>query len=213
MRGIITGSSSGIGKAIKEHLKQLNFEIIELKSRLENSKKLEQEIKSLQGKIDFLINAAGIGIFEPMQTISIEKIEKLIAINLTAPIILSKLLLPKLKKTQGVIINITSIEALRASKYSALYSASKAGLYHFSKCLFEEVRKDGIKVVTINPDLTNTPFFEKNSLQFKPKQGEEFSINPNEIAKLTEVILTSQAVITDITLRPQKVGIIKTMKH
>ncbi len=209
MRGVITGSSSGIGKAIATHLYNLGYEIIPLKSRLENSKKLKQEVKSIQGEIDFLINAAGIGVFEPMQTISIEKIEKLIAINLTAPIILSKLLLPKLKKTEGVIINITSIEALRASKYSALYSASKAGLYHFGKCLFEEVRKDGIKVVTINPDLTNTPFFEKNNLQFKPKQGAEFSINPNEIAKLVEVILNSQAAITDITLRPQKVGIEK----
>lgn len=211
MRGIVTGSSSGIGRAIKKELEKNGFEVISLKSRLQNFAKLEAEIKEILrgGEIDFLINSAGVGVFEPLETISIKKIEELITINLTAPIILTKLLLPSLKKTKGTIINITSIEALRASKFSSIYSASKAGLRHFGATLFEEVRRDGVKVCSINPDVSDTEFFQKNRLKFEPIREEEFVINPEEIAKLALTILINKSVISDITIRPQKVGIKK----
>jgi hypothetical protein len=72
---------------------------------------------------------------------SIAKIEELIAVNLKAPIILSNLCLRSLKKTKGNIINITSVEATKHSKFSALYTATKSGLRDFSLSLFEELRK------------------------------------------------------------------------
>jgi len=136
-----------------------------------------------------------------------EKIKELIDINLTAPIILSKLCIPSLKKTKGNIINITSIEAIKNSKYSALYGASKAGLRHFSLSLFEEARKEGIKVSSINPDITNTNFFENNNLKFSPKQHQDFYIDPSLIAKVVYDILHLSSHITDITIRAQKVGV------
>jgi short-subunit dehydrogenase len=211
LKGIVTGFSSGIGKEICAILEKNGFSVIKLKSRLEDTKKLESEIKNIlkENEIYFLINAAGIGVFEPMQTISVEKIKKLIDINLVAPLILTKLLLPALKKTKGHIINISSIEALRASKFSALYSASKAGLRHFSHSLFEEVRKDEIKVTSINPDLTNTNFFKNNNLKFKPLEDAKYAIEPKEIANLVLTILQTNSAITDITIRPQKSGILK----
>ena len=211
MKGIVTGFSSGIGKEICSLLELEGFSVIKLKSRLEDSNKLESEIKEIlkKSEISFLINAAGIGVFEPMQTISIAKIKKLIEINLIAPIILTKLLLPSLKKTKGHIINISSIEAIKASKFSALYSASKAGLRHFSHSLFEEVRKDGIKVTSINPDLTDTNFFKNNNLKFMPIDNKQYAINPKEIANLILTILKTDSAITDITIRPQKSGVKK----
>jgi len=211
LKGIVTGFSSGIGKEICSLLELEGFSVIKLKSRLEDSNKLESEIKEIlkKSEISFLINAAGIGVFEPMQTISIAKIKKLIEINLIAPIILTKLLLPSLKKTKGHIINISSIEAIKASKFSALYSASKAGLRHFSHSLFEEVRKDGIKVTSINPDLTDTNFFKNNNLKFMPIDNKQYAINPKEIANLILTILKTDSAITDITIRPQKSGVKK----
>ena len=212
MKGIVTGANGGIGSAICRRLKEAGYLPLTLTSRLENLEAVEKEVTVLlreHSDIAFVINAAGIGIFEPMETISLSTIQRLIAVNLTAPVVLAKLLLPTLKVNGGTIVNITSIEALRASKYSALYSASKAGLRHFSHTLFEEVRKSNVRVCTINPDVTDTPFFENNRLKFRPMKGDEYAVNPNEIAQAVLTVLQSKSAITDITLRPQKVGIQK----
>ena len=83
MVGIVTGYSSGIGKEIATLLEKEGFEVIRLKSRLERFDEVEKEIKSIlkTKEISFLVNAAGIGIFEPLQTISTKKIQKLIDIK------------------------------------------------------------------------------------------------------------------------------------
>jgi short-subunit dehydrogenase len=206
---IVTGYSSGIGKAIVKELEQNGYFIIKLSSRLEDTDTLQSEVKSLLKtyEIDLLINCAGIGVFDPHEEISIEKIKMLIDINLTAPIILSNLLLRTLKKTKGHIINITSIEATKHSKFSALYTASKSGLRDFGLCLFEEVRKSGVKVTNINPDITKTQFFDE--LKFKPSSKEDSYLLPETIAKTVVDILNTHGVITDITVRPQRFEIAK----
>jgi len=206
---IVTGYSSGIGKAICEELESNGYTIIKLNSRLENLSSLEQEIKEIlkTKEIDLLINCAGVGVFQPHEEISVSKIKELIDINLTAPIVLSNLLLRSLKKTQGKIINIASIEATKHSKFSALYTATKSGLRDFGLSLFEELRKSGVGVTTINPDLTTTNFFD--DLQFEPSKQENTFLMPQTIAKTVIDILNTQGVITDITIRPQKFSIQK----
>jgi len=206
---IVTGYSSGIGKAICSELVSNGYTIIKLNSRLENLSSLEQEIKEIlkTKEIDLLINCAGVGVFQPHEEISVSKIKELIDINLTAPIVLSNLLLRSLKKTQGKIINIASIEATKHSKFSALYTATKSGLRDFGLCLFEELRKSGVGVTTINPDLTTTNFFD--DLQFEPSKQENTFLMPQTIAKTVIDILNTQGVITDITIRPQKFAIQK----
>lgn len=201
---IVTGYSSGIGEAIAKELEQNDYNIIKLNTRLEDLNSLEKEVKELLKKcdIDLLVNCAGVGIFQPHEEISISKIKELIDINLTAPIILSNLLLRSLKKTQGSIINITSIEATKHSKFSALYTATKSGLRDFGLCLFEELRKSGVRVITINPDITQTNFFD--TLQFEPSKKENTYLLPQSIAKSAIDILNFEGVVTDITIRPQK---------
>ena len=98
--------------------------------------------------LGLLVNAAGFGRFEPHEELSMKTIQEMISLNLTAPITLSNLLLRPLKENKGSIINITSIEATRSSKFSALYSATKSGLRAFGQSLFEEVRNHGVSVVT-----------------------------------------------------------------
>ena len=204
MNAIVTGYSSGIGKAICITLEQHGFNIIKLNSRLEDLNSLEKEILNILKKTDInlLINCAGLGVFEPHEQISLAKIKEIIDINLTTPIILSNLLLRSLKKTQGHIINITSIEALKHSKFSALYTATKSGLRNFSLSLFEEVRKSGVKVTSINPDITSTNFF--NKLKFKPSTKKDTYLEADTIAKTILNIIQTNGVITDITIRPQK---------
>ena len=206
---IVTGYSSGIGKAICSELESNDYTIIKLTSRLEDLSSLEQEVKKLlkTKEIDLLINCAGVGIFQPHEEISVAKIKELIDINLTAPIVLSNLLLRSLKQTQGKIINIASIEATKHSKFSALYTATKSGLRDFGLSLFEELRKSGVGVTTINPDLTTTNFFD--DLQFEPSKQEDTFLLPQTIAKTVIDVLNTQGVITDITIRPQKFAIQK----
>lgn len=200
---VITGHSSGIGKAICEVLSENDFEIIKFISRLEDVKSLENEAKEIakNNEIDVLINCAGFGIFKPHEEIDSKTIAKLIAVNLTAPILLCNLFLRSLKKTGGHIINISSVEATRHSKFSALYTASKSGLRDFSLSLFEEVRKSGVKVTTINPDITRTNFFDE--LNFRPSEQKGASLNPSEIASVVLQTIKLEGVVTDITLRPQ----------
>lgn len=209
MIGIVTGYSSGIGKAICEILENNNHQVIRLSSRLENVEELEKEIKEIlkTTQIYFLINCAGIGLFEPHEELNTKQIDNLIAINLTAPILLTNLTLRSLKQTKGIIINIASIEATRHSKFSALYTATKSGLRDFSLALFEEVRKSGVRVTSINPDMTLTPFFDE--LKFQPSTKEANHLLADEVANIVFDILSSNIAITDITVRSQYFGIEK----
>ena len=204
---IVTGYSSGIGLAICKELEQNNYNIIKLTSRLDDLNNVEKEIKDILKKqdIDLLVNCAGVGIFQPHEEISIIKIKELIDVNLTAPIVLSNLCLRSLKKTAGRIINITSVEATKHSKFSALYTATKSGLRDFGLCLFEELRKSGVGVTNINPDLTTTNFFD--NLQFEPSYKDDTYLLPQTIAKTVIDILNTDGVITDLTVRPQKFDI------
>ena len=222
---LITGSSSGIGEAITKKLLQLGFIVYGLARREQSSTDnfhpivcditdtslLEKTVNTLSKDNEFslLIHCAGMGRFEPHEELSTQLLKQIIDTNLTAPIILSSLLLRSLKKNKGTIINITSIEALKASKFSAAYSASKAGLHHFGSSLFEEVRKAGVNVISIHPDLTQSPFFDE--LHFEPKDDIQMHLKPDDIACAIEDILNMRegVSITELTIRPQYFGIQK----
>lgn len=213
---LMSGGSSGIGKAIKEkllhegcHVYNIGRKEADIVCDLRDEQRLEHEVKAWlkSHEIDVLINCAGIGLFDPHESINPSKIKNLIDINLTAPIMLSSLCLRSLQKMQGHIINITSIEATRHAKYSALYTATKSGLRDFGHCLFEEVRKSGVKVTSINPDMTQTPFFD--ALHFGPSEAEDSHLLPETIAQSVWDVLHVKGVVTDLTIRPQKVGISK----
>ncbi|MEA3523340.1 MAG: SDR family NAD(P)-dependent oxidoreductase [Campylobacterota bacterium] len=226
---IVTGASSGIGKAIALRLLKMDYDVIGISRHIEKSiieherfeviqsdlssyddtmltcKKLQQQFND----IEILINAAGFGRFEPHEELKSQTIEAMIHVNLTAPILLSNALLRQLKNTKGYLINITSIEATRSSKFSALYSATKAGLRAFGQSLFEEVRKSDLSVITINPDMTDTAFFD--TLRFEPSQEEHSRLEDEDIADAIEQILRMRkgVVVTEYTIRPQRFGILK----
>lgn len=223
---VVTGARSGIGKAIATRLLQMGYRVIGISRSVtcndiphQNFEALECDLsdfeqtthtcKLLQERFDditLLINAAGFGRFEPHEELDAALIAQMVALNLTAPMLLSNALLRPLKRSGGAIINITSIEATRSSKFAALYSATKAGLRAFGMSLFEELRKSGVAVVTINPDMTDTPFFD--ALRFAP-DGE--ALLSEDIADALESILNlrSGAVVTELTIRPQRFGIVK----
>ncbi len=223
---IVTGSSSGIGKAISQMLLDEGYRVIGISrnkgsiehpdfypiacdlTRIETIESIKPELLALTDPT-LLINAAGFGRFEPHEELNPETITAMIALNLTAPILLANLLLRPLKKTQGSIVNITSIEATRHSKFSALYSATKAGLRSFGHSLYEEVRSSGVGVLTLNPDMTDTAFFDE--LRFGVSEDENAKLFASDIAEALRNALSMRqgAGITEITIRARKFGISK----
>ncbi|MBU3843131.1 MAG: SDR family NAD(P)-dependent oxidoreductase [Candidatus Fusobacterium pullicola] len=222
-RVLITGATSGIGLAISKKLLSMGHVVYGVgrdfsKVDIENNnfytivcdlikyQNIEEMVKKLKKEveIDILINCAGIGYFGPHEEINPTKLHKMIALNLEAPLILTQLLLRDLKKREGVIINISSITATKSSTYGCAYSATKAGLVHFSKGLFDEVRKTGVQVISILPDITKTPFYDE--LNFREGEEEESYILPECVADAVENILSQRrgTVITEVIIQPQK---------
>ncbi|BBE31324.1 3-oxoacyl-ACP reductase [Tepiditoga spiralis] len=219
---ILTGASSGIGFETAKVLIENNYKVygfgrdfskieyedknfIKITCDITNVHLLNNEIKKIIKKdnnIKVLINNAGFGLFGMHEELNIKELEKMIDTNLKVPIILSKLLLRSLKKNNGYIINVSSVTAFHNAPKGAAYSATKAGLTHFSESLFEEVRKYGVKVISINPDITKTNFY--NNLNFKYVEDKNFYIDPKEIANIINFILNQNSIITQVTVRPQK---------
>ena len=226
---VVTGARSGIGKAIAKRLISMDYDVIGISRHIMEEEILSDKFSVIQSDLSthketlitcktlqenykdttVLINAAGFGRFEPHEELSPETIESMVYLNLTAPMLLSNALLHQLKDNSGFIINITSIEATRSSKFSALYSATKAGLRAFGQSLFEEVRKSDLTVVTINPDMTDTAFFD--ALRFEPSHQRECRLEDEDIADAIEQILSMRkgVAVTEYTIRPQRFGIVK----
>lgn len=220
---IITGASSGIGLAISRVLIKLGYKVYGIgrdfsKSEVKddffipvvcdvmNTSKLCEKIEEIRKKEDIyvLVNNAGVGYFGPHEELNPKKIHEMVATNLEAPLVMTQILLRDLKKNSGYIINISSVAAKKSSTHGCAYGATKSGLTHFSNSLFDEVRKYGVKVVAIHPDMTKSNFYR--NANFKEGDTSESYILPEEIAGTVEMILTQREgiVIADITLKPQK---------
>ncbi len=228
---IVTGASSGIGLACAYRLLNMGYKVIGISRDFSKcdcdhhnfvhvscdlTKK--EQLVALQHKIDkkntyVLINAAGVGYFAPHEALRIDQIEEIITLNLTAPLLLTKLFLKPLKENGGYIFNISSISGQQPAIFGAAYGASKAGLQHFGLSLFKEARKSGLKVVNIAPDITNTAFFD--GLDFKPAADPQSFIEPEDIADIVAhtLNLRPNTVVTNITLEPQKFKLEKTPRR
>ncbi len=224
---VVTGASSGIGKAICERLLSLKYEVIGISRTISREHFNSSAFRAVQADLSYeketlkvceslksenpfiLINAAGFGRFEPHEELSTKTITEMTFLNLTAPMLLTNATLRDLKKNDGYLININSIEAIRASKFAGVYSATKAGLKAFSDSLFEETRKSGLSITNINPDMTESGFYDE--LRFKTSSKEDEKLFSSDIADAVEHILSMRkgAVISDYTIRSLKFGISK----
>lgn len=168
---LITGGSSGIGKAIGIHLKEKgyivygttrnkskypsfsDFPLLEMDVRKEETiKGCIASLLELEHRIDVLINNAGVGITGPMEETPHEEVLKAFATNFNGPLNVMNTVLPVMREQKkGLIINITSIAGYMGLPFRGIYSASKGALEIVTESYRMETKAFGVKLTTLAP--------------------------------------------------------------
>lgn len=226
---IVTGAGSGIGRAVALLLGRSGSRVVlasRNKSRLTavgeeiqaeggealvvptdvtrdgELERLVAETLKAWGSIDYLINNAGWGKHAPVTKADVEDWDRTFYVNLRAPMVLSRMVLPTLTAKQGgAIVNIGSISGKTGQASASAYSASKFGLIGFSQSLYEEVREYGIKVAVILPGFVDTEMIPPTRRLDRAKM-----IRPEDIAQTVLFVLTCHPTCcpVEITVRPQR---------
>ena len=124
-----------------------------------------------QGGIDILVNNAGLGWAGPLGEVTTADITELMAVNLAAPMELTRLLVPGMaQRGRGRVAFVSSIAGVTGVRGEAVYAATKAGLSTFAESLAYEVRDHGVRVCVIVPGVIDTPFFGRRGRPYGRKR-------------------------------------------
>jgi short-subunit dehydrogenase len=129
--------------------------------------RLGAEALAVRGRVDVLVNCAGVGHFGSAAELSADAVEQLMRVNVTAPIELTSALLPgMLARRAGHVVNLGSIIGHVGHRREAVYAASKAAIAIFSESLRAELKGSGVSVSLISPGAVDTPFFARRGAPY-----------------------------------------------
>jgi NAD(P)-dependent dehydrogenase (short-subunit alcohol dehydrogenase family) len=185
---VVTGAAQGIGRGIAGYLHDRGAHLVlvdlnaagladaaaELRSRghaavrplvadLANPDALDEvaaDIAVVEGRVDVLVNNAGIELDLPLAEVDAAVFDKVIAVNLRAPLLLSRALLPLFPASGGAIVNIGSVHADHAFPNAIPYACSKAGLIALTRNLALELGPRRIRVNAVCPGYIDTPMWD-----------------------------------------------------
>lgn len=229
---VITGVGSGFGKATAELFAELDqadlvlidydeqaleataevcrgfgSKVVALAADVTKPETFEQALKAALdtlGKVDFLINYAGGAIkVAPIEEMDDETNQKIIDLNLTSAIMSCRTFTPQLKEQgYGKIINVSSACDRRSWPGWSVYSAAKAGLNAFTRCLYTELRPHGVAVMLLVPGGSNTGFQAAADGADTFEWDEEFAVRPEHFADMVyqTCALTKGGVVTELVL-------------
>ena len=174
---IVTGASGGIGEATARALHAAGYRVFGTYRRPpatrspgieylacdvtsdESVKAAVADVLKKTGRIDLLVNNAGVGLVAGAEESSLEQAKSLFDVNLFGLIRMTKAVLPAMRqKGAGRIVNISSVMGLIPAPFMALYSASKHAVEGYSESLDHEIRGSGVRVVLVEPAYTRTAF-------------------------------------------------------
>jgi NAD(P)-dependent dehydrogenase (short-subunit alcohol dehydrogenase family) len=184
---VITGASSGIGRACVLRLVQSGWRVIATVRKSKDGDELQSEIgadltpvmmdvtdrasiiaaaeqvsSQLHGRgLDGLVNVAGIGMVRPLEYVTPSDLQEIFDINVFGQIAVTQTLLPLLRKARGRIVNISSVGAHIAIPFGSLINASKSAFGTFSDTLRLELHPFGVRVCAVEPGAIKTPAVEK----------------------------------------------------
>lgn len=176
---LITGASSGLGLAMLAEFKKRGFRVIAVSRKspefspdlhisadLTDSASFELILAQLNafcdGRLDLLINNAGMGAYETWESLGDAELRTVFELNFFAPVKLVKTLLPLLKASKGSIINVSSIAGHMSVPCMGAYCASKAAVSMFSDTLRMELVSSGVSVMNVTPGRIDTGFSKRS---------------------------------------------------
>ncbi len=227
---IITGASQGIGRCIAEGLVRRRAEVYGLSRNIEKLKKVQADlgpafhyvacdvrdreavqvavdkVLEREGRIDGLINNAGLGRFGPVDDVSTADWQVQMDTNLTGAFHCTQAVVPTMKAQNaasgfgGHIINIASIAAIIGNANLSVYNATKFGLRGFSEALMKELRTDGIKVTCVCPGSVATDF----RFQAGAPSPSTNKMMPEDVAETVLHVLQGpdNYLISEVVMRP-----------
>jgi NAD(P)-dependent dehydrogenase (short-subunit alcohol dehydrogenase family) len=175
---LVTGASSGIGEAAARKLAAAGFTVYGTSRKAAAGEEREgivflpldvtddgsvaaavREVLDRSGRIDVLVNNAGLGIAGAAEESSIEQARALFDTNLFGSIRMTRAVLPQMRKQgSGRVINLSSAQGLVPAPFAALYAATKHAIEGYSESLDHEVREYGVRVLLVEPAYTRTSF-------------------------------------------------------
>jgi NAD(P)-dependent dehydrogenase (short-subunit alcohol dehydrogenase family) len=165
---IVTGHGSGVGSAVARILSAQGCKVHGLDLPKVDLCKLRdiaghvQQIGEAEGRIDILVNNAGVTNIGDILETTLEDIEQVLTVNLKAPFMLIKAVLPyMIRQEKGAIVNNTSDQALIGKRHAAIYGASKAALAQLTKSAALDWGAHGIRVNCVAPGSTDTPMLRR----------------------------------------------------
>ena len=222
---VVTGSSSGIGRAVAQRLLEGGHRVVGLardhrKYEPDSSRYIPltvdvtcsdalvatvDEIFRRFPEVDGVVSNAGRGTIGSLEQFSYRQIEEAVSINLLSHLYLARAVIPVFRRAgKGDLIFMGSEASKEGAQKGSLYCAAKFGVRGLAQSLREECARSGVRVMAVYPGMVRTPFFD--SLSFAPGPREENAIRPEDVAEVVEMMfnLPVGTVVDEVDLSPLK---------
>jgi NAD(P)-dependent dehydrogenase (short-subunit alcohol dehydrogenase family) len=202
---LVTGGSSGIGLSIARALRDDGYALTLAARRPEKLEAAAAEVGAhgvaanladeqectravaehveRHGRLDVLVNSAGIGIGGNVETLTPKKLDLQVDVNLRALYLVTQAAIPHLRETKGLVVNLASIAGTMPTPGLAAYGATKAAVIALTTSLNRELEPDGVRVTAISPGFVDTPMTTWTGL------SPEEQIQPDDIAEIVRLLL------------------------
>jgi NAD(P)-dependent dehydrogenase (short-subunit alcohol dehydrogenase family) len=206
---VVTGAGRGIGRAVAERFGAAGYTVVLAEAQATRGRRAEQalrrsgkeaafvhadvaDLRSIQrlvravlerfGRIDCLVNNAGVLAVGPLVRVSVPALDRMLAVNLRGPVMLTRGVLPTmLRQGGGSIVNVASQLGKSGAAEYAVYCASKFGLVGFTEALAEELARTGVRAWAVCPGLVDTPMARLTGIRAGERRG---LIRPESVARV-----------------------------